>query len=926
MPARKPGPEDVSGTEPGKPSPRPASAQSGGAHIENSQVEARDIAGHDIIKGPKIDVQGDLHVHYPATAELPGVKIHKPGDIKEYLEARIAEWSQPRYQIDTRFVNLTLLLDQGEDAQGARWAAPEGRRFDDLREVLKARPDDPALVLLGAPGSGKSTLLRRFQLDTAEDTLRGGQNQDDDLVTFFLPLNSYKRDSGNPRDWVNAEWTRLYPGLPRLEELLGAGRVLLLLDALNEMPHASPADYHHRVGLWRDFIQSITRQGNRALFSCRSLDYSASLSSKELRVPQVALQPLDNEQIRAFLQVYVPERAAAAWRQLEGTAQLDLFRAPYFLKLLCEQVKAHNAVPKGRAALFTGFVRQTLEREMLSLDSLLTEKDLLKLNHHKWRDSFELPEAGALVGALGRLAYSMQEKSLKSEGAQVRVAYHQACQLLGGERPEEILKAGVSLNVLDHDLAQDEVLFFHQLLQEFFAARELATGPKPELVRVAWQADKVSPTLKETLATLADSDPLPLLPQTGWEETTLLAAVMARDPAGFITDLMTVNLPLAGRCMASPELPQMPAAPDLKQQIQQALIERTEDLNADLRARIAAGQALGSLGDPRFERRKGPHGDYLLPPLKTIPAGEYPMGSDEGLYNNEGPAHRVRLAAFQIGEFPVTSAEYRLFIEAGGYEDERWWRREAAKAWRRGEGTSEGPKQRWRDDRKTLQGWSEEHIKNLVKQNRITSKQAEDWATIRNWTEERFEAWLEEVYPANKRYTAPGYWNDESFNNQGQPVVGICWHEAWAYCAWLSEQTGQVFRLPTEAEYEAAARGREGRKYAYGEKFDGARSNTFESHIRRTTPVGIFRNATPEGVLDLSGNVYTWASSVYQPYPYVASDGREDLDRAEEPRVVRGGSWDNVRNFARAAFRDFSGPAVRFNLVGFRVVGVVPSP
>jgi formylglycine-generating enzyme required for sulfatase activity len=313
--------------------------------------------------------------------------------------------------------------------------------------------------------------------------------------------------------------------------------------------------------------------------------------------------------------------------------------------------------------------------------------------------------------------------------------------------------------------------------------------------------------------------------------------------------------------------------------------------------------------------------------VATIPAGEYPMGSDEGLYSGEAPAHSVRLKAFQIGVFPVTNAEYALFIAASGYEGEDWWETEAAKAWRKGEGSSEGPKQQLRDNRRTLQGWSEEQIKSLVTQKRITSQQARAWITIRNWPEGRFESWLEENYPSAKRYTEPGYWKDESYNNPSQPVVGICWHEARAYCAWLSAEAGRPFRLPTEAEFEAAARGARGRRYPYGETFDSAQSNTFESHIRRTTPIGIFRNATPEGIFDLSGNVYTWTSSAYQPYPYQANDGREDESKKDVRRVVRGGSWSSNQDDARAAYRLGDGPGNRSNSsgFGFRVVGVVPS-
>jgi len=137
-------------------------------------------------------------------------------------------------------------------------------------------------------------------------------------------------------------------------------------------------------------------------------------------------------------------------------------------------------------------------------------------------------------------------------------------------------------------------------------------------------------------------------------------------------------------------------------------------------------------------------------------------------------------------------------------------------------------------------------------------------------------------------------------------------------------QGGLVFRLPTEVEFEAAARGKGGRQFPYGETFDSGRCNTFESHIRRTTPVGIFANATPEGAFDLSGNVYTWTTSIYDQtafaYPYRADDGREDENRTGVRRVLRGGSWNNVPQDARAARRFTYNPSSRSNNIGFRVV------
>jgi formylglycine-generating enzyme required for sulfatase activity len=354
-------------------------------------------------------------------------------------------------------------------------------------------------------------------------------------------------------------------------------------------------------------------------------------------------------------------------------------------------------------------------------------------------------------------------------------------------------------------------------------------------------------------------------------------------------------------------------------------VERTQDTRADLRARIAAGLALGELGDPRFQRCRGPYGEYLLPPLIKIPSGTYRIGSDEGLYENEAPVHSVEIKSFKIAQFPVTNAEWALFMKASGYEDknEHWWETEEAKAWRRGEGTAEGPKQQWREDRQYLQTYYE-NIRDWQRQGRITSKQANDWERIARMDDSEFEALLERWFPPG-RQTQPAFWNDDAFNNPAQPVVGICWHEARAYCAWLSAQTGQSFRLPTEAEWEAAARGLAERRYAYGDDFDAKRCNTFETHIRHTTPVGVFPGGeTPEGLVDMTGNTWDWTSSLYQPYPYDANDGREDPVTKGGRRVVRGGSWNDVQDDARAACRSRSNPDSRNYYVGFRLVCASP--
>ena len=169
-----------------------------------------------------------------------------------------------------------------------------------------------------------------------------------------------------PAEWLGEDWAARYPYLPPFAEMLRTGRMVLPFDAVNEMPYASEADYRERVGLWRTFVADLVRTapGNRVVFSCRSLDYSESLSTPELAVPHVRIERLSDEQVESFLSAYSPEHGQAIWHELRGTPQFDLFRSPFYLKLLLAQSGPDGKPPAGRAALFTGFVRQALARKV----------------------------------------------------------------------------------------------------------------------------------------------------------------------------------------------------------------------------------------------------------------------------------------------------------------------------------------------------------------------------------------------------------------------------------------------------------------------------------------------------------------------------------------------------------------------------------
>jgi formylglycine-generating enzyme required for sulfatase activity len=183
--------------------------------------------------------------------------------------------------------------------------------------------------------------------------------------------------------------------------------------------------------------------------------------------------------------------------------------------------------------------------------------------------------------------------------------------------------------------------------------------------------------------------------------------------------------------------------------------------------------------------------------------------------------------------------------------------------------------------------------------------------------------WIDVYEVTNEQYGSSGKWSGDNL-----PRETVTWSDAVAHCE------GRGARLPTEAEWEYAARGPDGLIFPWGNEFDGSRLNFCDSNCRYewtdatmddgyeyTAPIGSYRDgASWAGALDMSGNVWEWVSSIYEPYPYDPTDGREaDVNSdSSSTRALRGGSWNAEASIVRAARRGGGEPSNALYHFGFR--------
>jgi formylglycine-generating enzyme required for sulfatase activity/class 3 adenylate cyclase len=676
-------------------------------------------------------------------------------------------------------------------------------KLDTLREAVEKYP---CIILLGDPGCGKTTALEALAFEFSEQP---------DRLPVLLYLSELapgmSLEDFIVQGWGGSEEAGHW-GAPELaanlEPYLKTGKLFFLFDALNEMPVEG---YRERNAMLRKFIDQQSAQGNRFLVTCRTLDYGEELSGLQ----RVEVQPLGDDQIQQFLQNELPEEWRALWQTLQRDDSkhrlLEMARNPYLLTVIIDVFEEDGELSQNRADLMRRFTH------------IMLEWARAKCPPDQWLD------AALLFEALSVMAYEMQIRSgfgTKVKTEQVKAVMPHHLQLnpnwpSQSAPPDQVLSLAANAHIVEMPVDRLTVRFYHQLLQEYFAAHQMLKQDPATLAEL-WRGPWLENEMPVWSRPENNFDPLPPPPPTGWEETTILAAGLG--PANdnqLVQTLLRVNPVLAGRCLVHEHGNVDPA---VRQAVIAQLQAAVSNPEVALRVRVAAGNVLGELGDPR------------LGELVVIPAGVFLMG--EG-----GEQHELSLPDYQLGKYPVTNAEYRRFIDAGGYQDARWW---------------------------TEAGWLE-----------IGQKQ-----------------------------NGPRFWKDARFNKPNQPVIGLSWYECVAFCRWLSAETGQFHRLPTEAEWEKGARGDDGRTYPWGNEFDPDRLNgrgPGDRQVCASTPVGLYpTGVSPFGLFDCVGNAWQWCATRWKkPFPYDTAhdEWQADYLEGQNLRVLRGGSWYHKQDVTRCTHR-----------------------
>jgi formylglycine-generating enzyme required for sulfatase activity len=759
----------------------------------------------------------------------------------------------------------------------------------ELRDLLAA---SPRLAIIGGAGSGKSTLLAYFAAALAAYATEGQPlpfqlpRNVSALVPLIIPLR-YLREyqsiakqapterlheprTGDLAGFIRWYLERRYPAWKYAEDffdrLLLGGGCLVMLDGLDEVvTRGQRARVRYQV---EEFANALYAK-NRYIVTAREAGYDKDAVFGD-DFKRYDAQPLESAQIETLVanwcvQLFpneVEARTQELTRAIETINQAyleknlpPLISTPLLTTMVVSVKFGKITLPRDRAKLYEAAVEVILQAQYMPDD--LAREELVKWGG-EWDEQREwLSELALAMQRGGRAGAAIPEERV----CEILASKLQPAQL---DQFIETVRARGGLFEERAELFQ----FIHLTFQEFLAARKLAKD-----------REKILPTL------------LPHLTDAWWREVLLLLYGFAKSDYKEFGDKYLewlsqekdnatthlAGLEIAGAALLDIEAPDPARQAEIAKHL--ARVIENPKLSAPAILRVTAGNTLARLGDPRVGVSAN---DFVF---CEIPAGTFTMGSqpnDPQAFGNEQSQIQYNIPrAYYITRYPITNVQFDAFVEAkeNGYQKREFW---------------------------TDAGWA--------------------W----RGTRER-----------NHQYGGV-------FNLPNHPVVGVTWYEAVAFCRWLywkirnsefgirkydhltqtarldenlkSEIRNQKFqvRLPSEPEWEYAARGTDVRIYPWNGELTPEHANYDETKINATSAVGAFPlGASPFGVLDMSGNVWEWCSTEWtNNYENYKPD--DDLE-GDSPRVLRGGSFVSVSRLVRCAVRGWDFPDYIYWFQGFRV-------
>ena len=741
-----------------------------------------------------------------------------------------------------------------------RQAQQERRRFENaVEEILKIR----RAVLLGEAGGGKTTTIWKLAADLVHTALQDAKAP----IPLLIRLGRWTDADQTLPEFIAAQLGELGD---YLDVLLTEKRAALLLDGLNELPASQRKDKYEQVRL---FIQQ--NPNLLAVVSCRELDYTIDLGFDLINIT-----PLDPIRIKEFAGRYLGENQGESlfWRIAGGDEVQKLWAIWQNAGASFDLFWNAPDIPKENPDVYN---KTTGEHDRIWLEKVRGKHSLMELARNPYMLlmlTSVYAEQGTLPENRGGLFELFVQTLLKREGIPsyeqtfltnglAKVAYEMQIRRAPEEQTTDD-EVDDELEDAEADAGNALTVLPRQDVADVLGERLLYLAGSASILSVGEQVRFTHQLLQEYFAAKFMDGEIRVgrlkaadiwRPESWWERTNWEEAAVLL--AGLYSDDCSSVVEWVAE--ANPEVAAQCVvrsgaglAEAIRERLRAKWIPRLTDLKRD--PEPLARAAVGrALAITGWDNRKGVGVVDGLPDIDWI---RIPEGEfqygDENEEDNTPQKHW--LPEFHISRYPITYNQFQTFLDdPEGFNDPGWF--------------------------KGLKASEEER-----------------------------------------------QMREQSFKFENHPRETVNWYQAMAFCRWLSWRLGGKYdlkkvadwkvRLPTEFEWEKAARGTDGRLYPYGNRFDAAKGNTYEaeSRIGQTSAVGIFPNgASPYGVEEMSGNVWEWCLSDY--YKPQIEARKENLRKADW-RVLRGGSWFFFLDFARAVFRNCYLPADHNDLIGFRVV------